>query len=457
MARGDLIAAAAICCGIIAVAAPAPAQNPPAAMLTGAAAFGDWRRDAPGVRRLITEADLPTPNATPSSSNSVSVVARPPGAQLAAPPGFAVQRFAAGFATPRTLRIAPNGDIFLAETGAGQVRVLRAAPGAAQPERNEVFAGDLEAPFGIAFYPPGPEPRFVYVAAGDALFRFPYRNGDLKARGAPERLLGLPTGGHFTRDVAFSRDGKRMFVSIGSASNVAQGLRRMSPEEIHEWERAHGRGALWDEEEGRADVLAFDPDGGSPRTFATGLRNCVGLAVQPATGALWCATNERDDLGDDLPPDYATEVREGAFYGWPWYYIGAHPDPRHRWARPDLRGAVTVPDVLFQPHSAPLGITFYEAPSVAASAFPAAYRGDAFVALHGSWNRSKRTGYKIVRLPFKDGHPTGAYEDFLTGFVIDDRSVWGRPVGLAVARDGALLVSEDGGGTLWRIAYTGGE
>ena len=186
------------------------------------------------------------------------------------------------------------------------------------------------------------------------------------------------------------------------------------------------------------------------RVFATGLRNCSGLTVQPSSGALWCAVNERDVLGDDLPPDYATRVREGQFYGWPWYYIGAHEDPRRKGERPDLAGKIALPDVLIQPHSAPLGITFYEG-----GQFPAAYKGDAFVALHGSWNRAKRTGYKVARLLFKNGEPTGEYEDFLTGFVVDDADVWGRPVDVAVAHDGALLVTDDGGGVIWRVVYKG--
>ncbi len=194
-------------------------------------------------------------------------------------------------------------------------------------------------------------------------------------------------------------------------------------------------------------MLAFDPDGKNARVYATGLRNCSGMTVQPATGALWCVVNERDALGDNLPPDYATHVQEGAFYGWPWYYIGSNEDPRHKGERPDLAGKVTVPDVLFQAHSAPLGITFYDA-----DAFPAEYKGDAFVAMHGSWNRDHRTGYKVVRLIFDDsGKPTGAYQDFMTGFVMDDQSVWGRPVDVAVAKDGSLLVSEDGSGTIWRV------
>jgi glucose/arabinose dehydrogenase len=210
----------------------------------------------------------------------------------------------------------------------------------------------------------------------------------------------------------------------------------------------HALGAAWGPEENRADVLAFDPDGGHMRVFAAGIRNCSGLAVQPANGALWCAVNERDIMGDDLPPDYATSVKEGAFYGWPWYYIGANEDPRHKGERPDLAAKVAIPAVLIQPHSAPLGMAFYEG-----SQFPADYKGDAFVALHGSWNRAKRTGYKVVRLLFKDGAPTGEYEDFLVGFVDNDASVWGRPVGVAAARDGALLVADDGGGVIWRIAY----
>ena len=232
-----------------------------------------------------------------------------------------------------------------------------------------------------------------------------------------------------------------MFVSVGSASNDADGMRALASRLL---------GGLWGSEQNRADVLAFDPDGAHERVFATGLRNCSGLTVQPATGALWCAVNERDGLGDNLPPDYATRVAEGAFYGWPWYYIGAHEDPRHKGERPDLAGRVSVPDVLIQAHSAPLGITFYEA-----AQFPPEYKGDAFVALHGSWNRAKRTGYKVVRLLMKDGKPTGAYEDFLTGFVADDSSAWGRPVDVAVTKDGALLVTDDAAGAIWRVRWKG--
>jgi glucose/arabinose dehydrogenase len=285
--------------------------------------------------------------------------------------------------------------------------------------------------------------------------RFPYRNGDLKARGPAETIvpaLASKGGDHWTRDVAFSSDGRTMFVSVGSASNVGAEMPKKTAEEAAAWQKDHALGAAWGREENRADVLAFTPDGKNERIFAAGIRNCVGMAVNPITRALWCSTNERDLLGDNLPPDYVTQVREGAFYGWPWYYIGDHLDPRHAGERADLAGKITAPDVLIQPHSAPLEMTFYEATGGPA-AFPAQYRGDAFVALHGSWNRSKRTGYKIVRVKLADGRPVGSYEDFVTGFVADYHNVWGRPVGVAVAHDGALLFTEDGNDTLWRVAH----
>jgi glucose/arabinose dehydrogenase len=426
-----------------------------AEMLEGKAAFGDWQQDKPGQSRLIRPSDLPPPGETRSASASPGVVAAPAGAVPQVPAGFTVERFAAGFVNPRVLRVAPNGDIFVAETAAGRIRVLRARDGAARPERTETFAGELDGPFGIAFYPPEGAARFVYVATGNTVIRFPYQAGDMKARGPAQTVvprLSPETGGHSTRDIAFSADGKRMFVSVGSASNVAQNVPRRSVGQAQQFEHDRALGALWGDETDRAVVLAFDPDGGNRQIFATGIRNCVGLAVQPAGGALWCATNERDGLGDDLPPDYATSVRQGGFYGWPWYFIGANEDPRHKGARPDLKDKVSVPDVLIQPHSAPLQIAFYQPRADAPAAFPAAYRGAAFVTLHGSWNRAKRTGYKVVRLEMRDGKPTGAYADFLTGFVLGPREVWGRPVGIAVARDGALLVSEDGNDTIWRIA-----
>lgn len=425
----------------------------PAATLSGAAAYGDWTTDSPGTTRLIRPDDLPPAYATRSASNAPGVADPPPGAAPHVPAGFAVSRFAAGFENPRMIRTAPNGDIFLAETSAGRIRVLRAPGGAIHPVASEVFATGLDVPFGIAFYPPGPHPHFVYVAETNAIVRFPY-DGGLHPTGPAQtivpRLAGTG-GGHITRDIAFSPDGTKMYVSVGSGSNVAQGLPRWDLARIDAWQAARGLGAAWGDEANRADVLVFDPDGRNAQIFAAGIRNCVGLAIQPVTSDLWCSTNERDGLGDNVPPDYVTRVRPGAFYGWPWYYTGNHEDPRHKDERPDLAGQVTTPDVLLQPHSAPLAMAFYPPAQSGPAAFPAAYRGDAFVALHGSWNRSKRTGYKIVRIHLQDGIPTGTYEDFLTGFVIGNDDVWGRPVGVTIAQDGALLVTEDANGTIWRI------
>jgi glucose/arabinose dehydrogenase len=415
------------------------------AVRTGAAAFGDWRTDGPGVRRLITPADLPAPFATKSTANLSQRATRTDAEIPKAPPGFRVDLFASGLNMPRVLRVAPNGDIFVAETGAGRVRVFHSGETGAEPAQSEIFAQGLQRPYGIAFYPSGQDPRFAYVATPDSVVRFPYRNGEMKASGPAETIASLPSGGgHWTRDLAFSPDGKTLFVSVGSGSNVDEGAPRADQASIAE----APVGASFGDEQRRADVLAFDPDGKNERVYATGIRNCSGLAVQPVTGALWCAVNERDGLGDDLPPDYATHVTQGAFYGWPWYYLGDHPDPRHKDERADLATHITTPDVLIQAHSAPLGIAFY-----AADQFPPSYRDDAFVTLHGSWNRAKRTGYKVVRLVMKDGKPTGEYEDFLVGFVGDDTSVWGRPVGVAVTHDGSQLVSDDGSGSIWRVSY----
>lgn len=430
-------------------------RGEPEPVLTGQQAYGDWHDDAPGRRRLLTPQDMPAPFASASASNTPSVVAPAGGLLPKVPVGYTVQRFAM-LDSPRLVRVAPNGDIFVAETSIGKIRVLRAADGAARPDRDELFADGLAGPFGIAFYPSGADPQWVYVATVNSVVRYPYRSGDLKPAGAPQTVvaaLAASIGYHTTRDIQFSPDGRRMFVSVGSGSNVAAEIERRTPDEIRQWEARTAPGAAWGHEAGRADVLAFDPDGTNRRVFATGLRNCVGLAVHPATGDLWCSTNERDGMGNNLVPDYVTRVRAGGFYGWPWYYIGANEDPRHAGERPDLLGRATVPDVLIQPHSAPLAMTFYEAPAGAAAAFPADRDGDAFVALHGSWNRARRTGYKVIRIPLHAGVPSGIYEDFLTGLVADDDDVWARPVGVAVAHDGALLVTEDGNGTMWRVAY----
>ena len=421
---------------------------------TGDAAFGDWRTDAPGVVRKISPSDVPPPS--PPGVAPSARVARPAGAELKTLPGFSVEPFAQ-VDKARLMRTAPNGDIFVAATGANLIQVLRAADGAAKPSVTKTFAKGLDGPFGIAFYPAGPNPQWVYVANNNSVIRFAYKNGDLEARGPAEIIvpkLADTHGYHTTRDIVFTPDGKRMLVSVGSGSNVAEEMVKKNPEETKAWASTHALGAAWEKEGNRADVLSFDPMGQDAHTYAAGIRNCVGLAIHPLTKDVWCATNERDLLGDNLPPDYVTRVREHAFYGWPWYYIGNNEDSRRKGERPDLAGKVTIPDVLIQAHSAPLEMTFYTA-RAGAAAFPAAYRGDAFVALHGSWNRAKRTGYKVVRLKLKDGVPTGEYEDFLTGFVVDDKSVWGRPVGVTVAHDGALLVADDGGDKIWRVAYSG--
>jgi glucose/arabinose dehydrogenase len=436
----------------LALLAGAAATGAWAQVRTGDAAMGDWRSDSPGVVRRLTVADMPKPST--ATALPAAIVARPQGAALSTVAGFTVEPFAR-VPNARQIRIAPNGDIFVSQTQSGTITVLRVHDGDASPADQTVFAGDLTLPFGIAFYPAGPNPKWVYVAENNRVVRFPYEVGDTKARGVAEVVvekISPESGHHITRDVDFSKDGRTMFVSVGSGSNVAEQMPGKPLEEAKAYDAAqHALGATWGPEAGRADVLRFDPDGKNGSIFATGIRNCVSLRVEPITGVPWCVTNERDSLGDDTPFDYATRVKAGGFYGWPWWYIGDHEDKRPKSDRPDLAGKAIVPDVLIQAHSAPLGLAFY--PNAhGPAAFPASYRGDAFVALHGSWNRSKRTGYKIVRLAVRNGAPTGTYEDFVTGFVVDARSVWGRPVGLAVAHDGALLFSDDGGGVIWRVA-----
>ena len=421
-------------------------------VLKGREAFGGWHKDRPGVRRLLR---LLKPEDQPpigkSTSKWAESVKRSKRAKPIAPKGFAVDLVASGLAGPCVIRVAPNGDLFVADSEANTIRVYRVPSGSARPVKSETYASGLNKPFGIAFYPLGPNPEWVYVANTDGVVRFPYKNGDLKASGKPEEIVEkIPSTHHWMRDLVFSPDGKRMFLSVGSGSNVAQD---MFPEPqieggLKAWKKTKPLGAAWDTEERRADVLSFTPEGKDEKIFATGLRNCAGLTVQPATGELWCAVNERDEIGDDVPLEYATHIKEGAFYGWPWFYIGGNEDPHHKGERPDLKDKVTVPDVLIEAHSAPLQIAFYDGDS-----FPTEYKGDAFVTLHGSWNRGQRSGNKVVRLRFKDGKPTGEYEDFLTGFVISNEKAWGRPVGIAVGQDGALFVTEDGSGTIWRVSY----
>jgi glucose/arabinose dehydrogenase len=408
-----------------------------AASLNVSPPFANYKTQAPGVTRKITLADLPKPYATESVDNGADVVRRPSDAWPQAPAGFKVEQFASKLDNPRLLRTAPNGDVFLAESDAGEIKIFRGLTSDGKPEQTQVFASGLNKPFGIAFYPPGPNPEWVYVGNTDSVVRFPYHNGDLKARGASQKLADLPGGGrlrgggHWTRDIAFSRDGKKMYVSVGSHSNVDD--TDNNSVEYH-----------------RADILEFNPDGSGERVYASGIRNAVGIAVHPQTGELWASVNERDGLGENLPPDYITHVQDGGFYGWPWYYMGGHVDPRHQDKHPDLRARMLNPDVLLQPHNASLEMTFYDAKQ-----FPTQYQGDIFAAEHGSWNKSARTGYEVVRVPLhQQGHATGEYEDFLTGFVTKDGKVWGRPVGVAVAKDGSLLVSDDGSNSIWRVSYS---
>jgi glucose/arabinose dehydrogenase/cytochrome c5 len=398
------------------------------------APYADFRVEQPGKVRKISVQDLPAPYRTDSSNNGPQLVARPKDVWPKGPDGFTVQLYATALDNPRLIRTAPNGDLFLAESSSGKIKVFRGITAEGKPAETSVFAEGLNQPYGIAFYPPGNNPQWIYVGNTNAVVRFPYKNGDLKATGPSQHIADLPYGGgHWTRDIQFTPDGKKMFVAVGSASNVDD--TDTTPAEKN-----------------RADILQFNPDGSGMRVYAYGIRNAGGgLAINPQTNELWCSTNERDGLGDNLVPDYITHVQDGGFYGWPWWYIGAHQDPRHEGKHPELRDKAIVPDVLLQPHNATLEMLFYEG-----SQFPAEYRGDIFASQHGSWNRSVRAGYEVIRVPMhQTGRASGEYEDFLTGFVVDNGHVWGRPVGVTVAPDGSLLVTDDGSNSIWRVSYNG--
>lgn len=406
-------------------------------VLPGQAAFTDAAHESPGTRRHLTVADLPAPAPEQSVDNGPDVVDRPASAWPKAPAGFKVELYADGLKNPRLMRTAPDGDVFLAESMAGIVKVFRGVGPDGKAKEISEFASGLHQPFGIAFYPAGPNPKWIYIGDTDAIVRFPYHNGDLKATGPMEQLAELPGGGrlrgggHWTRDLAFSKDGTRLFASVGSLSNIDDS--DTHPGEFH-----------------RADVLEFTPEGKFVKVYAYGIRNCVGEAINPITGELWCSTNERDGLGNNLVPDYITHVQEDGFYGWPWFYMGGHQDPRHEGKHPELKARVTTPDVLLNPHFASLELLFYQG-----SQFPAGFKGDGFAAEHGSWNRANRSGYEVIRIPMKNGHATGEYEDFLTGFVTPDGKVWGRPVGVTEGKDGSLFVSDDGSRSIWRVTYVG--
>jgi glucose/arabinose dehydrogenase len=426
---------------------------------------------------------LPAPGtASPKPSRAVP---RAEGAMPMVPAGFTVSPFA-DVPSPRMMVYAPNGDLFVSSPGTNTITVLRdansdgvfeargvyaqgtppaprgggppppaaagrgAARGAAGPPPGgrgapsilgaaapacappPLFAergpGTLAAPFGLAFHD-----GYLYVGNTGSIVRYKYASGDMLAQGEPEKLLDLPTGGHSTRNILFNRAGTKMYVSVGSQSNNDAG-----------------------EDCRRAAILEFNPDGTGYRVYASGIRNPVGLALQPGTDTIWTAMNERDNYGDDLVPDYATSLKDGGFYGWPYSYIGKNYDPRYVGAFPDLVNRAIVPDVLLPSHAAALGVTFYTG-----TQFPARYRNGGFVALHGSWNRSVASGYKVVFFPMVNGRP-GPIEDFLTGFLATDGAgdtpiqQWGRPVGVTTARDGSLLVSDDSGNRIWKITAAAG-
>lgn len=373
----------------------------------------------------IKVSDLPAPEVLTGPRNQSKVIPRPEGAQLTLPPGFQVSVFAeSDLQQPRHMVLASNGDVFVSEPQGNRISILRDTNNDGRVDERFVFASGLNRPFGMAFWR-----DYFYIGNTNSIVRFKYKLGQTKVEGEPEKIADLPAGqGHWTRNVIFNEAGTKMYVAVGSASNVNK-----------------------DEPPIRAAISEFNPDGTGHRIYASGTRNPVGLAFNPTTKQLWTAVEERDLIGDDLVPEYVTAIKEGAFYGWPYGYIGKHEDPRRKGERPDLVASAVVPDVLIQAHSAVLGMLFYDG-----KMFPQEYRGDAFVALHGSWNRTNRTGYKIIRIKMKGGKPVGGYDDFLTGWMLgeDNPEVWGRPVSLLVLKDGSMLVTDDGGNKIWRVTYS---
>ena len=399
-------------------------------------------------------AQLPPPNATPSAVKFPKVIGWPAGKTPTAPDGFTVSLFADDLDSPRWMYQLPNGDVLVAESktvpkpekaaeaspekkegvkkskmvgeSANRITLFRAGDGG-KLERH-VFAEGLKQPLGMALVGDA-----LFVGCTDAVLRFPYKTGQTKLDGAGTKVMDLPAGGynnHWTRNLLPNKDGTKLYVSVGSASNVGE----------------HGTA----EEMLRANILEINLDGTALRVFASGLRNPVGMDWEPATGKLWTAVNERDELGDELVPDYLTSVKDGAFYGWPYSYFGDHVDPRRKGERPDLVAKAVVPDVPLGSHTASLGLAFCRG-----EAFPEKYRGGAFVGQHGSWNRSTFVGYKVVFVPFKDGKPTGKTEDFLAGFIANKDEVYGRPVGVTVLQDGSMLVTDDASDRIWRVTAGG--
>lgn len=382
------------------------------------------------VKTAVGDLTLPPPYATESKSNNSKVIGWPEGKTPITPEGFTVTKFADGFENPRWTYIGPNNDIFVVESGTrtskNQITVLRDKDKDGKFETREVFIKDLNKPFGMLVLK-----DFFYIANTDGLYRYPYKNNPLKLETKGTKILELPAGGynnHWTRNIISNPEETKIYVSVGSGSNV-------------------GENGM-DKEVRRADILEINPDGTGEKIYAAGLRNPVGMDWNPVNKELWTAVNERDELGDDLVPDYVTSVKRDGFYGWPYSYYGNIPDPRMKGERKDLVAKAIVPDVPVGPHTASLGLAFYTK-----DAFPAKYKNGIFVGQHGSWNRSKISGYKVVFVPFANGKPSGKPEDFLTGFIAnaDKAEVYGRPVAVTVTPDGSLLVNDDSGNTIWKV------
>ncbi len=376
-----------------------------------------------GTRFVVSADDMPAPNTTPPDDIDPIGVGRPPGVIPQAPKGFSVSLFATGAGNARWLAVAPNGDVFLAASANGRIMMLRDTKGKGVADAITTFATGFSKPHGMVFHDGA-----FYVADLRAVWRLPYHDGDTVLTGEPKRVTtaaDLRPTGHWTREIVFDAKG-RLYLAIGCIGDVAD-----------------------DEPPLSATAQEVKADG-SMRTFASGLRNVVGLAVNPGTDELWGTINERDKLGGGLPPDYLAQIGEGDFFGWPYAYVGPHPDPIYGARRPDLVAKTKTPEVAFEPHSAPLAVVFYNG-----SQFPSEYKGDAFVAFHATGPYGKPDGYKVVRVKFANGKPVGGYEDFVTGFMLANTNppkYWATPAGLAVAKDGSLLIADEG--SVWRVAYT---
>jgi glucose/arabinose dehydrogenase len=378
---------------------------------------------------------LPPPFQTPSVRNTSKVIGWPAGKMPTAATGLQVSLFADHLNNPRSAYVLPNKDVLVVEAvrefpdrpakSANQITLFRDTNNDGKPDIREVFLSGLNMPHGMLLIGDS-----FYVGNTDGVVRYPYTEGQTKIQAKGEKILELPTGGHYTRHLLAGPGGKKIYVAVGSGSNV---------DEENQWEK----------DQRRAGILEMNPDGTAVRIFANGLRNPVGMDWEPKTSVLWTVVNERDLLGDDLVPDYLTSVREGAFYGWPYSYFGQNEDPRKKGQRPDLVSKAVKPDYALGSHVAALGLAFYHGNSL-----PRRYQGGAFIGMHGSWNRSKMVGYNVVFVPFADGKPAGPMEEILTGFIADEAKyeAYGRPVGVTVAPDGSLLVADDGGGKVWRVS-----